>query len=80
MQLERLAQTNAQVSGTDLAAMADKTHQVIWGEFVGTLPADSDQEWIVIRAIDSAYYEITTSDDTVVAKIKAAFTDVRSPE
>ena len=30
-----------------------------------------------IRAIDSSFYEVTTSDQAVLAKIKSSFKDVR---
>ncbi|UIJ82954.1 hypothetical protein [Rhizobium leguminosarum] len=36
--LEGLAQDDGQLSGSDLAALADNTRQVIWGEFVGSAP------------------------------------------
>lgn len=42
-QLEKLAQDDAQLSGSDLAALAEKTQQVIWCEFVGSEPTQSDK-------------------------------------
>jgi hypothetical protein len=35
---------------------------------VATLPEQMDA-WVVIRAIDSTFYEVTTSDEEVLAKI-----------
>jgi hypothetical protein len=75
-QLELLAASGSSVSGLMLAEYAHATSQVIWGQFAGTLPAQSDI-WVVIRAIDSTFYEVTTSDDEVLAKIKSAYNDVR---
>jgi hypothetical protein len=49
---------------------------VIWGQFVATLPEQMDA-WVVIRAIDSTFYEVTTSDEEVLAKIRLAYKDVR---
>ncbi|WJH40196.1 hypothetical protein N7E02_26855 [Aliirhizobium terrae] len=77
-ELETLARDNAQVSGPVLAALAEATDQVIWGEFTGRFPAETDRDWITIRAVDSSFYEVTTLDDTAIGKIKAAFKDVRS--
>jgi hypothetical protein len=75
-QLELLAASGSSVSGLMLAEYAHATSQLIWGQFAGTLPAQSDI-WVVIRAIDSTFYEVTTSDDEVLAKIKSAYNDVR---
>jgi hypothetical protein len=76
-QLELLAASGgSSVSGLMFAEYAHATWQVIWGQFVGTVPAQSDI-WVVIRAIDSTFYEVTTSDDEVLAKIKSAYKDVR---
>jgi hypothetical protein len=74
--LELLASGGSSVSGLKFAEYAHATWQVIWGQFVGILPAQSDI-WVVIRAIDSTFYEVTTSDDVVLAKIKSAYKDVR---
>jgi hypothetical protein len=75
-QLERLAASGSSVSGLILAEYAHATNQVIWGQFVATHPEQADA-WVVIRAIDSTFYEITTSDDAALAKIRSAYKDVR---
>jgi hypothetical protein len=75
--LETLAREDSRVSGSDLAALAKRTRQVIWGEFVGSFPADLDEKWMTIRVIDSTFYEITTLDETVLNKIRSTFKDVR---
>lgn len=54
-QLERLAQQNARLSGSDLAALARDVRQLVWGEFVGSLPAEEDGNWVIIRAADSTF-------------------------
>ncbi|OCP01731.1 MULTISPECIES: hypothetical protein [unclassified Ensifer] len=75
--LEKMARSGEAVSGRELAAVAQDTLQVIWGEFSGSLPAISDELWVRIRAIDSTFYEVTTADETVVEKIEATFDGVR---
>lgn len=75
--LEALAQKDTRVSGVDLSALAKKTRQVIWGEFVGSLPSKADENWVIIRAIDSSFYEVTTLDETVLDLIKSSFNGVR---
>jgi len=79
-QLEGLAQDNAWLSGSDLAALAKNTRQVIWGEFVGSAPTQSDKIWVIIRAVDSTFYEIDTDDEAVLSKISSTYKDVRTGE
>lgn len=78
--LEALAQKDTRVSGVDLSALANKTRQVIWGEFTGSLPSMPDEKWVTIRAIDSSFYEVTTLDETVLDLIKSSFNGVRLAE
>jgi predicted kinase len=80
VQLEGLAQDNAQLSGSDLASLAENTRQVIWGEFVGRPPGQSDKTWVVIRAVDSTFYEVNTDDETVLSKMSSTYKDVRVGE
>ncbi|TCQ73829.1 hypothetical protein EDF68_11720 [Ochrobactrum sp. BH3] len=76
-QLELLAEDNVRLSGTELAALAEITVQVIWGEFTGTKLTQPDEAWVVVRAIDSTFYEVVTDDETVLNKIKSTYNDVR---
>jgi hypothetical protein len=75
-QLETLADSGASVSGVILSKYAHEAYQVIWGQFVAALPEQTDA-WVVIRAIDSTFYEVTTSDEEVLDKIRSAYSDVR---
>jgi hypothetical protein len=72
-----LAASGSSVSGITLAEYAYTTDQVIWGQFVATHPEQTDA-WLVIRAIDSTFYEVTTSDDVILAKIRSTYNDVRT--
>jgi hypothetical protein len=74
--LEQFAASGSSVSGAMLSKAAHEAHQVIWGEFTATLPEQADP-WVVIRAIDSTFYEVTSSDESVLGAIRAAFRDVR---
>lgn len=75
-QLEKFAESNSRISGPELANFAAKTHQVIWGEFRGYFPKDT-APWVVIRAVDSSFYEVSTEDCSVLDRLRAAFKDVR---
>jgi hypothetical protein len=79
-QLEALAQIKSQVSGTELAALAENTQQIIWGEFTGSTPTQPGNIWVIIRAADSTFYEIETDDETVLNTIVSTYKDVRIGE
>jgi hypothetical protein len=76
-QLEALARSDTKVSGSALAELAEAARQVIWGEFVGSFPGAKDGSWVTIRAVDSTFFEITTSDESVLGKIRSSYKDVR---
>jgi hypothetical protein len=78
--LEALALQDARIPGSELAALATETRQVIWGEFVGSFPTKSQERWITIRSVDSTFYEITSLDDAVLNKMRSTFNDVRLAE
>lgn len=80
VRLERLAEKSAQITGDELLAVANDTVQVIWGDFVASLPAAPDHEWLIIRAFDSSWYEVETLDEGAIAAIQSAFRDVRIGE
>lgn len=75
--LEALAEASAQISGAELIAIADETQQVIWGDFVGRLPNAPHQDWLTIRAFDSSFFEVETSDEEAIERVKFHFRDVR---
>lgn len=74
--LEVLAASQSPVGGVAFSQAANAADQVIWGQFVARLP-DQGEAWVDIRAIDSTFLEVTTSDEAVLAAIRAAFEDVR---
>ena len=76
--LEQLAVSKSAVNGIALSEAAHATHQVIWGQFVGMLPEQKEDPWVVIRAIDSTFYEVTSADEAVLATIRSAYKDVRA--
>lgn len=76
-ELELLAASGASVSGATLSEAAHEAWQVIWGQFTASLPEQSDP-WVVICAIDSTFYEITSSDEAVLNAIRSTYKDVRA--
>jgi len=77
LRLEQLAEERVQIIGSELLSIADNTWQVIWGDFIGFLHEAPDTEWLIIRAVDSSFFEIETSDQICTAAIKSHFHDVR---
>ncbi|MFK3963376.1 hypothetical protein ACI2KT_07290 [Ensifer adhaerens] len=75
--LESWAQSGSMIEGRHLAAAAQDVLQIIWGEFTGFLPGTPNSPWIVIRAIDSTFYEITTDDETVLQRVETGFQGAR---
>lgn len=78
--LEQLAQVDGELSGSELASLAVNARQVIWGEFAGWAVTQSAKPWVIMRAIDSTFYEIDSEDEAALAKISAAYKDVRTGE
>lgn len=76
MRLEELADNGGLITGNELLALAENTWQVIWGQFVGVLSGGSEKPWITIRAVDSSFYEIISSEETA-ATLKMHFNDIR---
>jgi hypothetical protein len=74
--LEQLAASGSSISGGVLLEAAREARQVIWGQFTATLPEQSDA-WVIIRAIDSTFYEVTSSDEAVLNAIRSICEDVR---
>jgi hypothetical protein len=75
-ELEILAEAKSRVNGDNLAAIAAKTRQVIWGQFIAYL-GKKGEPWLMLSAIDSTFWEIITEDALVLEKIKRSFKDVR---
>lgn len=75
--LEILSEQGHRISGTDLLRLAENVHQVIWGEFRAYESAICDRPWVIVRAVDSAYYEVESDDIHVQDDIRRAFHDVR---
>jgi hypothetical protein len=76
-EIEALAGSGKQVSGEALRSLVDSLHQVIWGEF-RAFDGSASSPWVIVRAIDSSYFEIETDDDVVVDLVRRHFNNVQS--
>jgi len=75
-ELEELADASMPVSGMELMILSVNTEQIVWGEFVATMPG-AIEPWMSIRVIDSTFFEIETADVAALAAIRSAYQDVR---
>lgn len=76
--LEELAQSGERINGRHFAKLAENVRQVIWGEFCGYESTSSINSWIIIVAYDSTRYEVRSTDEVALARLQAAFKDVRA--
>jgi hypothetical protein len=75
-ELEALEQSGAAVSGERLLALAERTNQVIWGDFLGRRSGEA-ADTLRIHAIDGTVWEVF-GDDDCLGKVRATFKDVRT--
>lgn len=73
--LHQLADTQARVSGETLLQIATNIVQVIDGTFVGYLKDESEPS-IIVRAVDSTAYDVESSDDAILSKLRQRFQNV----
>jgi hypothetical protein len=73
-ELERLADGQTFIPGEHLSRIAHDLVQVIDGEF--TAFESSDSPWIIIRAVDSSFYEVFSTEPAVLDRVRASFQKV----
>ena len=76
--LERLSRQSARVAGSELMRLAENVDQVIWGEFRAFEDPASDKPWLIVRAIDSHFYEVESDETAIHDAVDSAFRDVRN--
>ena len=74
-ELEAVEETGEVLTGERLMSLAERTNQVIWGDFLGRRPGE-ETESLRISAIDSSFWEVF-GDEGCLDKVRAAFRDVR---
>ena len=75
-ELEALSTSEGRIDGTAMHDLAENVTQVIWGEFRAYDDVASEP-WVIVRAVDSTYYEVTSSDPSVLEIVRRAFHDVK---
>jgi hypothetical protein len=74
-ELEATEEAGTELSGDALLCLADRTTQVIDGQFLGRLPGEVVPS-VRIRAIDSTSWEVY-GDELCIDRVRAAFKSVR---
>lgn len=64
-----------QLDGNQLVDIASRVDQIIDGEFLAFLPGEQEP-WIVVRAIDSSAYEVSTDSLGILSRIRLQFEHV----
>lgn len=75
--LEELAASGRRIAGDRLGDLANGIRQVIWGEFHAYEDPGATVPVLIVRAIDSSFYEVATDDRRVLHRLEATFRDVR---
>ncbi len=75
LELEALADSELTVTNHKLVELACAVTQVIDGEFVRYKPGETEP-WVIIRAIDSTYYEFICRDKAVLDRARDLFGEV----
>ena len=60
----------------ELAGFAAQVAQVIDGEFSAIVPGETEP-WLVIRAVDSSWWEVFSANGRVFDALRLRFTDLR---
>lgn len=73
--LEDLERSGERVSGSQLLEIAERTHQVIWGEFRAYRDDGEPEPWMRMIAFDSSRYEVWCEDEETLRRVAFAFTN-----
>jgi hypothetical protein len=71
-QLWAISDSKTVISGQKLRELASGVYQIIDGEFTGCHSEEQDA-WIVIRAVDSSWYDVYSRDEYVVERIRQRY-------
>ncbi len=74
-ELYRIEHSKQRVPGDQFVQLASNITQVIDGEFHG-YQTGAQTSWVIIRAVDSAAYDVYSEDDQVLYWLRQQFTHV----
>ena len=71
-----LLKSERRISTKELLGLSELTHQLIWAELRGFAHEQEPEPAIVIRAIDSTFFEIETERPEIIERVEKCFKDV----
>lgn len=74
-ELDQENHANRLLSGQELLAAAARILQVIDAEFAA-FDLDSIEPWVIVRAVDSSFWEVESDDPDVLDAVRASFKNV----
>ena len=74
-ELEQESDASQFLSGEDLLAATERLLQVIDGEFAA-FDGDESVPWVILRAVDSTFWEVESTEPGVLEAVSASFKDV----
>ena len=77
-ELEQLSTSGTRIPGPAMLDLAENVTQVIWGEFRAFEEVAAIEPCVIVRAVDSTFYEVISNDPAVHDSLKRAFRDVRT--
>jgi|GEM_PF-4986275 len=69
---ERLKRDKTKLDTEKLRALCKREHQLIWAELCGHQQSETIPS-VVIRAIDSSWFDVSTDNEAVIDNLKIAF-------
>ena len=75
-QLEQDLEATLPLSGKDLLRATDRILQVIDGEFAA-FDQEKQTPWVIVRAVDSSWWEVESTDESVLAAVGVCFRSVK---
>jgi hypothetical protein len=73
--LEDRYNTGTYLTGEELTALAAETRQVVDGRFRAFRGTETEP-WLIVRAVDSSFWEVFSTEQTVLDRLRAQFKDV----
>ncbi len=64
------------ISGSDLVSSLSNLMQVVDGVFAGHYSSTSEKPWIILRAVDSSWWEAETDDQNATTQIRERFENI----
>jgi hypothetical protein len=70
--LEAISDSTNSVDGPTFVALAQRTTQIVGGEF-RAYDEGNEEPWIVVRAVDSSPYDLESNDRELLERIRRSF-------